>query len=175
MALFVALALALTLPLTQGLGLSLGLATRSVDIFFSTPWAGRPADKHLVWGASTRGGGSLAWGLSCKAAACSQGSRPTGRASSMREYNGTAVLSVCPRPVSALRVAGRGPLVPSLGAGLLKSVVSRHPPTPTASSRLFHSRFFCSTPFPLSKDQQSLPTSSGLNKAIGIVQSTAVF
>lgn len=80
---------------------------------FSTLWAEWPADEQLGWSASIRRGSALAWGPACKAAASFQRFRPTGRASSMREYYRAAVLSVCPGHVSAPRVARRGPLVHS--------------------------------------------------------------
>ena len=93
------------------LGLGRVLAARSLDTFSQLSGRGRPADKQLVWSSSTRGGNSLAWGPACKAAASSQGSRPTGWASSMREYSRMYSMR-CPtaRRASVLWVAPREPL-----------------------------------------------------------------
>lgn len=82
-------------------------------------------------------------GSSWKTAASSQGSRPAGLASSMREYIRAAALSDCPGPASALQVARRGPLCrPLIEASLLKFVFSRCPPSTTPSPRLLLSQFF---------------------------------
>lgn len=145
-ALRLALALASTLALTQGLGLT----ARSLDTFFWLSGRGQPVDRQLVWSVLIRGGSSLAWGPACKAAASSQGSSPTGRVSSMREYYRAAVLSVCPGPASAFRIARRGLLCRHpLWTSLLKFVVSRQPPTHPPSSRLFHPSFFLHFSFPM--------------------------
>lgn len=117
------------------LGPGRGLAARSLGTSCRLPGRGRPADEQPVWSASTRGGSALAWGPACAAAAAaSPGSRPAGRASSMREYDRASA----PRGrLGLLRLPGlrrkkRFVVVPLVRASLWKCVVPcQLPPTPT--------------------------------------------